>query len=90
MRTEAIYKTASGQLLAGGGVLEGVYINSTTSGTMALYHGTTQVNTGTPMTTTITPAIGYHNFCSMEATAGLYVVIGAILRATFFVRIADF
>jgi hypothetical protein len=73
-------KTASGNVKASAGQLLGFYVNSTTSGTIALYD---DAGTGTslPISGTITPAIGWH-FYPVGFANGLNVVIGSTLNVT--------
>ena len=57
------------------GTLLGFYVNSTSSGTIIIYDGLTA--SGTALSGTITPAIGYHRFpaycragCFIDVTGG--------------------
>jgi len=79
----------SGQVAAGACILEGMYVNSTSSGTVKLYHGTSGADTGTPMNGTITPAIGYHYLGSLDATAGVYASLSNTINVTFHIRQED-
>lgn len=79
--------TASGQLLAGGGVIESMYVNSTSSGTMIIYHGTAAANTGRVISAgTLTPAAGFHYLGNLDATAGAYVELGGTIDVTFHIQ----
>lgn len=73
--------TATGAVTATPGALIGFYVNSTSSGTIALKDGG---SAGTAMGGTITPAIGYHNYPANFGVGGLYATIGATIDVTFF------
>jgi hypothetical protein len=64
----------------GAGILRGMYVNSTSSGTIKIYDSLTQ--TGTVLHNTITPAIGFHNFGDRAFSTGLSVTIGGTLDVT--------
>lgn len=72
--------TGTGAVSAGPCQLLGFYVNSTSSGTLVLRDGGAS---GTVMSGTITPAIGFHRF---PATVGvsLHATIANTLDATFF------
>lgn len=75
--------TASTNAVKGGpGVLRGMYVNSTSSGTIKIYDALTQ--TGTVMNNTITPAVGYHSFADGAFAIGLSVTIGGTLDITLY------
>jgi len=76
--------TGSGQVFAGGGTLQGMYVNSTSSGTVKLWNSLTA--TGDVIFNTITPAIGYHNLGNVQATYGVYASIANTLDVTFFIK----
>ena len=88
MRTIAINRTSSGALTSGPAVLEGFYVNSTTSGTVKFWNNTTGVS-GENLTGTITPAIGHHNLFGMKGTVALYADFGGTADITFFIRDED-
>ncbi len=67
---------------AGVGKLRGMYVNSTSAGTIKLYDSLTQ--TGTVLNNTITPAIGYHNLGDACFNTGLSVTIGGTLDVTLY------
>ncbi len=73
-------KTGTGAVSTGPCQLIGFYVNSTTAGTLILKDGGAS---GTVMSGTITPAIGFHRF---PATVGvsLHATIGGTLDVTFF------
>ena len=75
--------TASGAIGLSPGTLIGFYINSTTAGTIVLLDGG---STGTEISGTIVPAIGWHTFPAEFASAeGPYATIaGTALDVTFF------
>jgi hypothetical protein len=72
--------TSSGAVSATAGTLLGFYVNSTTSGTVALLDGGSG---GTAITGTITPAIGWHRLPSSYGAGGLYATLGATINVTF-------
>ena len=72
-------RTDSGAVSTGACALNGFYVNSTSSGTLALTDGGAS---GTAITGTITPAIGWHPL--PVATNGvLYATIAKTLNVTF-------
>jgi len=72
--------TATGAVTTGPCQLIGFYINSTTAGTMVLTDGGAS---GTVVSGTITPAIGFHRFPA-NIGSSLYFTEGGILDVTFF------
>ena len=66
------------------GNLLGFYVNSTSTGTIILYDAASAVTT-TPISGTITPAIGWHAFPA-GLVNGLYVVIANTLNVTLIVE----
>ena len=72
--------TASALIKTGAGVLCGMYVNSTTAGTIKFWDNTSAA--GTVINNTITPAIGYHNLGSVAFNTGLYATIGGTLDVT--------
>lgn len=89
MITKFINLTSSGVVIAGEGILEGFYVNSTSSGLVHIYHspsGSTET-TVKPIAGVMTPSAGYHCLNSLHATAGVYVGIPqGTIDVTFFVR----
>lgn len=72
---------------SGPGVLIGMYVNSTSSGTIKIYDSLTQ--TGTVINNTITPAIGWHTFGGAGGRAfstGLSITIASTLDVTLCYR----
>lgn len=66
----------------GPGVLVGMYVNSTSSGTIKIYDSLTQAST--VMNNTITPAIGWHSLGNGAFATGLSVTVGGTLDATLY------
>jgi hypothetical protein len=89
-RNRIVNITSSAQILAGAGILEGFYVNSTSSGIIRLWNNTSAVEAGQPLGGLITPAAGYHYLGNLSCTAGLYcgVQSGAI-DITFHIRESD-
>lgn len=78
-----INKTASADgIKVGQGILHGMYVNSTSSGTIKIYDAATQ--TGTVLNNTITPAVGYHDLGDVAFSTGLSVTIGGTLDVTLY------
>jgi hypothetical protein len=74
--------TASALIKTGNGILKGMYVNSTSSGTIKLYDGTD--NSGAVINNTITPAVGYHPLGNAAFITGLYAEISSTLDATLY------
>lgn len=72
--------TASALIKTGQGVLIGMYVNSTSTGTIKFWDNTSAATT--VINNTITPAIGYHNLGSVAFNTGLYTTIGGTLDVT--------
>lgn len=72
--------TETGSISLHAGSLLGFYVNSTSSGTIVLRDGGAS---GTVLSGTITPAIGFHRFPAACVT-GCHATIGATLNVTFF------
>ena len=73
--------TATGNIGAAGSdkALLGFYVNSTTSGTIVLRVGG---SSGTVVSGTITPVIGWHGF-PLSGPGGIHATIGGTLNVTF-------
>lgn len=71
--------TSSGAVSTMPGRLIGFYVNSTSSGTIVLKDGGAS---GTPISGTITPAIGWHFFPAAISTS-CYATIANTLNVTF-------
>lgn len=80
--TDSTYRnlTASALVKTGYGTLKGMYVNSTTAGTIKFWDNTSAATT--VINNTITPAVGYHNLGSVAFTTGLYATIGGTLDVT--------
>jgi hypothetical protein len=72
--------TETGAVTTGPCQLIGFYVNSTIAGTLVLRDGGAS---GTVMSGTITPAIGFHRFPATVGTS-LYATEGGTLDVTFF------
>ena len=83
--------TASGVVIPGEGVLQSMYVNSTSSGTMILYNNTSESNVANAIgLTDITPAAGFHYLGNIHCTAGIYCDIGGTsLDVTFHIVEAE-
>jgi hypothetical protein len=78
--------TASGVVIGGPGILSGMYVNSTSSGTVKLYNNASAA-TGDVIFNTITPAIGYHYLGDVQASVGVYASMAGTARdITFFIK----
>ena len=73
--------TATGAVSTGPCQLIGFYVNSTTAGTLVLRDGGAS---GTVMSGTITPAIGFHPFPANVGTSLHATIAGTALDVTFF------
>jgi len=73
--------TATGAVSTGACQLIGFYLNSTTVGTLVLRDGGAS---GTVMSGTITPAIGFHRFPANVGTSLYATIGGSALDVTFF------
>ena len=87
MRTSYVRLTGSGSVIAGEGVLCGMYVSSTSSGTVKLYDYLSA--TSTVINNTITPAIGYHNLGNVHCTTGCYCQTTGTIDVTFHVLKAE-
>lgn len=78
----ALYKniTASTLIKTGYGKLKGMYVNSTSTGTIKFWDNTSAATT--VINNTITPAIGYHNLGDVDFNTGLYATIANTLDVT--------
>lgn len=74
--------TASGQLKNMQGVLVGMYVNSTTDGTVKLWDSRTA--SGTVINNTITPTVGYHPLGSSNFSTGLFATLSGTIDVTFY------
>lgn len=74
--------TASALVETGAGVLSGMYVNSTTGGTIRFYDNT--AGSGTIINNVITPAIGFHSLGDASFNVGLYATIANTLDVTLY------
>lgn len=67
--------TSSGAVFTGEGVLEGMYVNSTSSGAFKLVNAgsATYTDTDVAIGGVITPAVGYHYLGNIHSTPGIYL-----------------
>lgn len=80
MANKYVNLTASALVKTGRGVLKGMYVNSTSSGTIKFWDAVTAT---TPViNNTITPAVGYHDLGSVAFNTGLYATIANTLDVT--------
>ena len=73
--------TATGAVSTGACQLIGFYVNNTTIGTLVLRDGGAS---GTVMSGTITPAVGFHRFPANVGTSLYATIAGTALNVTFF------
>lgn len=73
--------TATGNIKPIGGILLGLLVASTSSGTITLYDSAT-TTTGTPITGTLTPAAGTFIPIPLQFINGLYAVVSGTLDVT--------
>lgn len=78
--------TASALIKTGFGSIKGMYVNSTSAGTIKFWDNTSAATT--VINNTITPAVGYHALGPAPEGAsfanGLYVTIGGTLDVTIY------
>jgi len=74
--------TSANVALTGAGQLVGIYVNSTSAGTVVIRDGTTAGDTA--ISGTITPAIGYHAFPAAVST-GVFLSLSGTINVTAFV-----
>jgi len=78
----AVNITATGVVSPADCALLGFYVNSTSSGTLVLRSGGAS---GTVMTGTITPAIGFHRM-PLSCPGGLHATVGGTGNFTFVIQ----
>lgn len=76
--------TASGTLCVTDCTILGFYVNSTSSGTLVFRSGAAGASSGTAISGTITPAVGFHRFPA-SCPGGAYVTVGATINVTVFI-----
>ncbi len=71
--------------------IEGMYVNSTSSGVIRLYNGaSTAVELGSVLSGNITPAIGYHRLGNLHSTGGLSVqLVSGTINITLHIAESD-
>jgi hypothetical protein len=72
--------TTSGAISSVGGTLLGFYVHSTSSGTIVLKDGG---SSGTAISGTITPAVGFHRYPAVFGTSA-YATLANTIDVTFF------
>ena len=82
MQSQYKNQTATGAVKTGYGRLKGMYVNSTTAGTIKLWDSLTA--SGAVINNTITPAVGYHDLGDCSFSIGLFATIGGTLDVTFY------
>lgn len=82
MPTSYVNLTASALVKSGNGRLVGMYVNSTSAGTIRFYDNTSAA--GTVINNVITPAIGYHPLGDCAFNTGLYATISGTLNVTLY------
>lgn len=75
--------TSTGTVSIASGTLLGFYVNSTTAGTLVLRSGSNGTASGTAISGTITPAIGFHRFPAY-CPSGAHATIANTLDVTLF------
>lgn len=75
--------TGTGTISKASGTLLGFYVNSTTAGTLVIRSGADGASSGTAISGTITPAIGYHRFPAY-CPSGAHATIANTLDVTLF------
>ena len=76
--------TATGTVSVAYCALIGFNVNSTSSGTLVLRTGSNGTSSGTAISGTITPAVGFHAYPA-DCVSGLHATITNTLDVTFFV-----
>ena len=77
-----INKTSTATVSVASGTLLGFYVNNTSSGTLVLRVGSDGTSSGTAISGTITPAIGWHRYPAY-CPSGLHATIANTLDVTF-------
>ena len=78
-----VNKTSTGTVSVASGSLIGFYVNSTSSGTLVLKSGSSGTSSGTAISGTITPAIGWHCFPAY-CPDGCHATIASTIDVTLF------
>lgn len=82
--TTPLNLTASALVKTGPGILYGMYVNSTSAGTIKFWNNTSAA--GSVINNTITPAVGFHFLGSANFTTGLYATIAGTLDVTLYYK----
>lgn len=80
--TTYINMSASALIRTGAGILVGMYVNSSTAGTIKFWDNTSAATT--VINNTITPLIGWHNLGNASFATGLYATIANTLDVTVY------
>lgn len=75
--------TGTGTISKVDGNLIGFYVNSTTSGTIVIRSGSSGTSSGTAISGTITPGVGFHPFPAY-CPSGAHATIANTMDVTFF------
>ena len=81
--TSYVNLTASGVVCGATCKLIGMYVNSTSAGTVKFWDNAS-AGSGTVINNTITPAVGYHPLGRARAGNGVYATIGGTIDVTFY------
>lgn len=75
--------TATASICTENCTLLGFYVNSTVAGTLVIRRGVGGSSSGTAISGTITPAVGFHPFPA-DCPGGAHATVGGTLDVTFF------
>lgn len=78
--------TASGTLCVTDCTILGFYVNSTSSGVVNFKTGAAGASTGTAISGSITPAIGFHRFPAACPAGAYMTVVSGTINVTVFVK----
>ena len=81
-----ILLTASGTLMTTDCTILGFYVNSTSSGVITFESGAAGASTGTLITGSITPAIGFHRFPASCPNGAYMTKVSGTINVTVFVK----
>ena len=76
-----VNRTTTGTVSKVSGTLLGFYVNSTAAGTLVIRAGAAGASSGTAISGTITPAIGWHRFPAY-CVEGCHITIANTLNVT--------
>lgn len=74
--------TASGAVKIGKGLLHGMFVNSTTAGTIKIWDSLSA--SGSVLNNTITPPVGYYPLGDARFGTGVFATITGTLDVTFY------